>query len=104
MRISTFIRGCNQKPSSYCTSIQGNCRLQEMPTVVDGGEEPLLEELPQIEEFDLADILGEHLEERVDTKEDRLRQLAEQVCSLPCDFVHVLLSCCTFGSLQHTGS
>lgn len=48
--------------------------------MVDGGEQPLSEE-PQLveEEFDLADILGEELEEEVGSKEDRLRQLAEQV-------------------------
>ena len=48
--------------------------------MVDGGEQPLSEE-PQLveEEFDLADILGEELEEEVGSKEDRLRQLEEQV-------------------------
>lgn len=50
--------------------------------MVDGGEIPLSEEPPVIEEFDLADILGQQVEEQADSKEDRLRQLAEQVCHL----------------------
>ena len=47
--------------------------------MVDGGETPLSEEPELIEEFDLADVLGEQLDEEVGTKEERLRQLAEQV-------------------------
>lgn len=52
--------------------------------MVDGGQEPLPEE-PQLveEEFDLSDIMGEQLEAQVGTKEDRLRQLEEQVLPFP---------------------
>lgn len=56
---------------------------QELPKVIDGGQDPLPEE-PEVleEEFDLSDIMGEELDAEVGTKEDRLRQLAEQVRSL----------------------
>ena len=54
--------------------------MQELPTVVDGGQDPVAEEAQLVEEeFDLSDILGEELDAEVGTKEDRLRQLAEQV-------------------------
>ena len=50
--------------------------------MVDGGQDATIEE-PQVveEEFDLSDIMGEQLDAQLGTKEDRLRQLAEQVCS-----------------------
>lgn len=53
---------------------------QELPQVIDGGQDPMPEE-PEIteEEFDLSDIMNEELEAQVGTKEDRLRQLEEQV-------------------------
>lgn len=53
---------------------------QELPKVVDGGQDPLAEE-PQLveEEFDLSDIMGEELDAQLGTKDDRLRQLEEQV-------------------------
>jgi len=48
---------------------------QELPKVIDGGQDPVPDE-PQIteEEFDLSDIMGEQLDAQVDTKEERLRQ------------------------------
>ena len=51
---------------------------------MDGGQDPLPEE-PQLveEEFDLSDIMGEQLEAQTGTKEDRLRQMEEQVFSFP---------------------
>lgn len=53
---------------------------QELPNVIDGGQDPVPDE-PQIteEEFDLSDIMGEQLDARIDTKEDRLRQLEKEV-------------------------
>ncbi|KAL0020067.1 hypothetical protein WJX79_001481 [Trebouxia sp. C0005] len=53
--------------------------LQELPRVIDGGQDPIPDE-PQIteEEFDLSDIMGEQLDAQVDTKEERLRQLQNQ--------------------------
>lgn len=53
--------------------------LQELPKVIDGGQDPVPDE-PQIteEEFDLSDIMGEQLDAQVDTKEERLRQLEKQ--------------------------
>ncbi len=53
---------------------------QELPKVIDGGQDPVPDE-PQIteEEFDLSDIMGEQLDAQVETKEERLRQLAKQV-------------------------
>ena len=53
---------------------------QELPKVIDGGQDPVPDE-PQIteEEFDLSDIMGEQLDAQVDTKEERLRQLEKQV-------------------------
>ena len=60
---------------------------QELPEVVDGGQDPLPEE-PQLveEEFDLSDIMGEELDARLGTRDDRLRQLEEQVC--PWGYIH----------------
>ena len=56
--------------------------VQEFPTVVDGGQNATTEETQVVEEeFDLSDIMGEQLDAQLGTKEDRLRQLAEQVCS-----------------------
>ncbi|KAL3137374.1 hypothetical protein ABBQ32_006902 [Trebouxia sp. C0010 RCD-2024] len=53
--------------------------LQEFPTVVDGGQDAASEEAQVVqEEFDLSDIMGEQLDAQLGTKEDRLRQLAEQ--------------------------
>lgn len=48
--------------------------------MIDGGQDPIPDE-PQIteEEFDLSDIMGEQLDAQVDTKEERLRQLQNQV-------------------------
>jgi len=53
---------------------------QELPKVIDGGQDPVPDE-PQIteEEFDLSDIMGEQVDAQVDTKEERLRQLEKQV-------------------------
>ncbi|KAL3148687.1 hypothetical protein ABBQ38_014102 [Trebouxia sp. C0009 RCD-2024] len=53
--------------------------LQEFPIVVDGGQDATSEETQVVEEeFDLSDIMGEQLDAQLGTKEDRLRQLAEQ--------------------------
>ncbi len=53
---------------------------QELPRVIDGGQDPVPNE-PQIteEEFDLSDIMGEQLDAQVETKEERLQQLEKQV-------------------------
>ncbi len=53
---------------------------QELPKVIDGGQDPVPDE-PQIteEEFDLSDIMGEQLDAQVNTKEERLQQLEKQV-------------------------
>lgn len=60
-----------------------SCLVQEFPTVVDGGQDAASEEAQVVqEEFDLSDIMGEQLDAQLGTKEDRLRQLAEQVCNL----------------------
>lgn len=57
--------------------------MQEFPIVVDGGQDATSEETQVVEEeFDLSDIMGEQLDAQLGTKEDRLRQLAEQVCNL----------------------
>ena len=55
--------------------------LQELPKVTDGGQEAGPQE-PEVaeEEFDLADIMGEQLDAHLETKQDKLRHLAEQVC------------------------
>ena len=51
--------------------------------MVDGGQEPLPEETLVVEEeFDLSDIMGEQLDVQVGTKEERLRQVEEQVGGL----------------------
>lgn len=49
--------------------------------MADGGQEPLPLENEVEEEFDLADILGQQVDEQAMTQQDRLRQLAEQVSS-----------------------
>lgn len=55
--------------------------VQEFPTVVDGGQDAAPHQIQvEEEEFDLSDIMAEQLEAQVGTKEDRLRQLEEQVC------------------------
>ena len=54
--------------------------FQELPKVVDGGQKPLAQEPPIVnEEFDLSDVLGEQLDSHLETKEERLRQLQQQV-------------------------
>lgn len=58
--------------------------LQEFPTVLDGGQDPIPLETQLVEEeFDLSDIMQEELDAEVGTKEDRLRQLEEQVGCFP---------------------
>lgn len=48
--------------------------------MLDGGQDPLPQETQLVEEeFDLSDIMQEELDAEVVTKEDRLRQLEEQV-------------------------
>lgn len=51
--------------------------------MLDGGQDFLPVEPPVVdEEFDLSDIMGEQLDSQMGTKEDRLRQLEEQVAIL----------------------
>lgn len=63
--------------------------------MIDGGQEPLSQEpLVVNEEFDLSDIMGEQLDSRLGSKEDRLRQIQEQVgCHdllvLDCSVCHI---------------
>lgn len=48
--------------------------------MLDGGQDLLPQETQLVEEeFDLSDIMQEELDAEVGTKEDRLRQLEEQV-------------------------
>ena len=71
------------------------CPQQELPKVIDGGQEPLQQE-PEIvdEEFDLSDIMGEQLDSQLGSKEDRLRQLQEQVSALTSNVLTALNVTC----------
>jgi len=54
--------------------------IQELPKLVDGGADPVAqeEEVIEEEEFDLADIMGEEVEQSIST-EDRLKQAEKEI-------------------------
>ena len=83
-RSAFYIHGCKRDEISNCflpeLTLSGAsvifCYLQELPKLVDGGADPVAqdEEVIEEEEFDLADIMGEEVEQSIST-EDRLKQV-----------------------------
>lgn len=61
-------------PECVCCAVRG----QEMPRLVDGGED-VAPEAPVEEEFDLSDILAEEVSAAPGSKEDLLRRADQEL-------------------------
>ena len=57
---------------------ESGCHMQELPELVEGGEDETAVEVPVEEEFDLADILGEEVSSS-GSKEELLKKVEEEL-------------------------